>query len=91
MPDICLKCIGITSIILLYLLLFRYFLQPRSGKNKPNTCSTPPGNRLSVDNSLGSLRLQVQYTADHVFPAHVYDPLRSLLLDSVNTKVSDNH
>ncbi|KAI4464411.1 ras gtpase-activating protein [Holotrichia oblita] len=63
-----------------------YFLQPRSGKNKQNTCSTPPGTRLSIDNSLGSLRLQVQYTADHVFPAHVYDPLRSLLLDSINTK-----
>ncbi|XP_017777247.1 PREDICTED: GTPase-activating protein isoform X2 [Nicrophorus vespilloides] len=64
-----------------------YFLQPRSSKNKPHvSVSTPPGTRLSIDNSLGSLRLQVQYTADHVFPAKVYEPLRNLLLDSVNVR-----
>lgn len=68
---------------------FRYFLQPRSSRNRPSyACSTPPGTRLSVDNSLGSLRIQVQYTADHVFPARVYEPLRSLLLQSVHTTVS---
>ncbi|CAH0558267.1 unnamed protein product [Brassicogethes aeneus] len=62
-----------------------YFLQPRSGKNRPSiTNSTPPGTRLSGDNSLGSLRLQVQYTEDRVFPASVYDNLKNLLLESIH-------
>lgn len=64
-----------------------YFLQPRSSKDKPTpTCTTPTGTRLSTDNSLGSLRLQVQYNADHVFPAPVYEPIRTLLLQSVDAK-----
>ncbi|KAK9888486.1 hypothetical protein WA026_000737 [Henosepilachna vigintioctopunctata] len=63
-----------------------YFLQPRSTRNRPSfTISTPPGTRLSCDNSLGSLRLQVQYTEDKVFPAEIYDPLRRMLLQSVHT------
>ncbi|XP_030766634.1 GTPase-activating protein isoform X2 [Sitophilus oryzae] len=62
-----------------------YFLQPRSSKNRPSlTNSTPPGTRLSSDNSLGSLRLQIQYTEDRVFPAAVYDQLRNLLLQSAH-------
>lgn len=64
--------------------LRRYYLQPRSAKNRPSfTYSTPPGTRLSTDNSLGSLRLQVQYNEDRVFPAVIYEPLRNLLLKSV--------
>ncbi|KAG5900731.1 hypothetical protein JTB14_038249 [Gonioctena quinquepunctata] len=60
-----------------------YYLQPRSGKNRLFlTHSTPPGTRLSSDNSLGSLRLQIQYTEDRVFPASVYDDLKNLLLQS---------
>lgn len=50
--------------------------------------STPPGTRLSSDNSLGSLRLQVQYTEDRVFPANVYDNLKNLLLQSIHIQVS---
>ncbi|GLV39157.1 Ras GTPase activating protein 1 [Carabus blaptoides fortunei] len=62
-----------------------YFLQPRSTKNRPSkSCSTPPGTRLSSDNSLGSLRLKIQYTADHVFPSEAYEPLCALLLQSVD-------
>ncbi|KAH1024381.1 hypothetical protein HUJ05_003871 [Dendroctonus ponderosae] len=58
-------------------------IKPRSSKNRPFlTHSTPPGTRLSSDNSLGSLRLQVQYTEDRVFPAAIYDNLKSLLLQS---------
>ncbi|KAL1490589.1 hypothetical protein ABEB36_013257 [Hypothenemus hampei] len=64
-----------------------YFLQPRSSKNRPFlTHSTPPGTRLSCDNSLGSLRLQVQYTEDRVFPASVYSNLKALLLESLHTQ-----
>ncbi|EFA04666.1 GTPase-activating protein isoform X1 [Tribolium castaneum] len=64
-----------------------YFLQPRSAKNRPSfTYSTPPGTRLSKDNSLGSLRLQVQYNEDRVFPAEIYESLKHLLLKSVDTK-----
>uniref|UniRef100_A0A6P7GUC3 GTPase-activating protein-like n=1 Tax=Diabrotica virgifera virgifera TaxID=50390 RepID=A0A6P7GUC3_DIAVI len=63
----------------------RYYLQPRSTKNRPFlTNSTPPGTRLSSDNSLGSLRLQIQYTEDRVFPASVYEDLKNLLLESTN-------
>lgn len=68
---------------------YRYFLQPRSNKNRPSkSCSTPPGTRLSSDNSLGSLRLKIQYTADHVFPSEAYEPLCALLLQSVDISVS---
>ncbi|KAF7996733.1 hypothetical protein HCN44_002379 [Aphidius gifuensis] len=35
---------------------------------------------------LGSLRLKIHYTADHVFPSNVYDKLRNLLLQSVTIK-----
>uniref|UniRef100_UPI00398F1689 ras GTPase-activating protein 3 isoform X1 n=2 Tax=Pristiophorus japonicus TaxID=55135 RepID=UPI00398F1689 len=51
-----------------------YFLQPRdNGKPiKP------------VD--LGSLRLNVVYTEDHVFLSHYYDPLRDLLLKSADVE-----
>lgn len=72
----------------------RYYLQPRSGKNRPFlTHSTPPGTRLSSDNSLGSLRLQIQYTEDRVFPANVYDDLKNLLLQSIHIQVKllNNH
>ncbi|XP_050309453.1 GTPase-activating protein isoform X2 [Anthonomus grandis grandis] len=68
-----------------------YFLQPRSGRNRPFlTHSTPPGTRLSSDNTLGSLRLQVQYTEDRVFPAGVYENLKTLLLSSLNVQPITN-
>ncbi|XP_022912697.1 GTPase-activating protein [Onthophagus taurus] len=67
-----------------------YFLQPRSGKNKPNSCSTPPGTRLSGENMLGSLRLQIQYTADHVLPLEKYARLCTLLLNSIHTQPITN-
>ncbi|XP_066601129.1 ras GTPase-activating protein 3 isoform X2 [Prorops nasuta] len=60
-----------------------YFLQPRAAKHRLNkvtsnstTTGTLPG--------LGSLRLKIHYTADHVFPSGMYDRLRTLLLQSVN-------
>ncbi|CAG9768279.1 unnamed protein product [Ceutorhynchus assimilis] len=68
-----------------------YFLQPRSSKNRPFlTHSTPPGTRLSSDNSLGSLRLQVQYTEDRVFPAAIYDNLKTLLFQSLHIQPVTN-
>ncbi|XP_034175268.1 ras GTPase activating protein 1 isoform X3 [Osmia lignaria lignaria] len=60
-----------------------YFLQPRATKHRPNkisNSSTPIG----VLPDLGSLRLKIHYTADHVFPSAMYDKLRNLLLQSVN-------
>ncbi|XP_015603727.1 ras GTPase-activating protein 3 isoform X2 [Cephus cinctus] len=60
-----------------------YFLQPRAAKHRPtkiSSNSTPPG----TVPGLGSLRLKIHYTADHVFPSEMYDRLRSLLLQSVN-------
>ncbi|XP_069689652.1 ras GTPase-activating protein 3 isoform X2 [Periplaneta americana] len=65
-----------------------YFLQPRLSKNRPVTKSpgnsgTPPGTH---QDSLGSLRLKIHYTADHVFSSHVYDRLRHLILQSTQTE-----
>ncbi|CAL1677363.1 unnamed protein product [Lasius platythorax] len=62
-----------------------YFLQPRAAKHRPckiSNNSTSPGTLPG----LGSLRLKVHYTADHVFPSEMYDRLRSLLLQSVNVQ-----
>ncbi|XP_020290837.1 GTPase-activating protein isoform X2 [Pseudomyrmex gracilis] len=62
-----------------------YFLQPRAAKHRPSKISsnsTPPGTLPS----LGSLRLKIHYTADHVFPSEVYDRLRNLLLQSVDVQ-----
>lgn len=62
-----------------------YFLQPRTSQARPaRSCATPPGTRLSSDNSLGSLRLKLVYTADHVFPLATYDNLLNLLLQSLD-------
>ncbi|KOC63546.1 Ras GTPase-activating protein 3 [Habropoda laboriosa] len=60
-----------------------YFLQPRAVKHRPNkisNSSTSPGTLPG----LGSLRLKIHYTTDHVFPSAMYDRLRNLLLQSVN-------
>lgn len=62
-----------------------YFLQPRTSQSRPaRSCATPPGTRLSSDNSLGSLRLKLVYTADNVFPLATYDHLLNLLLQSLD-------
>ncbi|EAT48915.1 AAEL000093-PA [Aedes aegypti] len=64
-----------------------YYLQPRTSHSRPTrTCATPPGTRLSCDNSLGSLRLKLIYTADHVFPLATYDHLLNILIQSINQK-----
>lgn len=61
-----------------------YYLQPRTSHSRPNrSCATPPGTRLSCDNSIGSLRLNLFYTADHVFPLATYDRLMHLLIESI--------
>lgn len=54
----------------------RYFLQPRDNGSK----SLKPGD-------LGSLRLNVVYTEDHVFSSDYYCPLRDLLLKSADVEV----
>lgn len=63
-----------------------YFLQPRASSSRPaRSCATPPGTRLSSsDSSLGSLRLKLLYTADHVFPLATYDCLMNLIIQSVD-------
>ncbi|XP_053668607.1 GTPase-activating protein [Anopheles marshallii] len=64
-----------------------YFLQPRTSQSRPmRTCATPPGTRLSCDNSLGSLRLKLNYTSDHVFPLATYDQLYNVLIQSIDQK-----
>ena len=55
----------------------RYFLQPREG-----------GGRVVKVEELGSLRLNIVYTEDHVFSSHRYNPLRDLLLLSASVQVS---
>ncbi|XP_053420110.1 ras GTPase-activating protein 3 isoform X2 [Nycticebus coucang] len=52
-----------------------YFLQPRNSSSK----SPKP-------DDLGSLRLNVVYTEDHVFSSNYYSPLRELLLKSADVE-----
>ncbi|KAM9169449.1 ras GTPase-activating protein 3 isoform 2-T2 [Pangshura tecta] len=53
-----------------------YFLQPRDN-----------GNKSLKPDDLGSLRLNVVYTEDHVFSSDYYSPLRDLLLKSADVEV----
>uniref|UniRef100_A0A671PIB4 Ras GTPase-activating protein 3-like n=1 Tax=Sinocyclocheilus anshuiensis TaxID=1608454 RepID=A0A671PIB4_9TELE len=50
-----------------------YFLQPRDN-----------GYKSVKADELGSLRLNIVYTEDHVFPTEHYNPLRDLLLQSAH-------
>lgn len=70
-----------------------YFLQPRTtGHHSKSSSSsalarssaTPPGTRLSGENTLGSMRLQLVYSADYVFPLVNYDLLLNMLLKSLD-------
>uniref|UniRef100_A0A1B0BAA2 GTPase-activating protein n=1 Tax=Glossina palpalis gambiensis TaxID=67801 RepID=A0A1B0BAA2_9MUSC len=70
-----------------------YYLQPKSANTSiravnstARSCATPPGTRLSGDSTIGSLRLKLLYTADHVFPLATYDDLMNLLLESVDQR-----
>lgn len=54
----------------------RYFLQPRDN-----------GSKSLKPDDLGSLRLNVVYTEDHVFSSDYYSPLRDLLLKSADVEV----
>lgn len=66
-----------------------YYFQPRATLARPTrSCATPPGTRLSSDNSLGSLRLKLVYTADHVFPLATYDNLLNLLIQSIEQQIT---
>ncbi|XP_039600599.1 ras GTPase-activating protein 3 isoform X1 [Polypterus senegalus] len=52
-----------------------YFLQPRDN-----------GSKSIKPDDLGSLRLNIVYTEDHVFPTEYYQPLRDLLLKSADVE-----
>ncbi|KAG7304350.1 hypothetical protein JYU34_011290, partial [Plutella xylostella] len=64
-----------------------YFLTSRAG-GALSRGATPPGTRLSAAGAatLGSLRLLLQYTVDHVFPLNHYRQLEELFLKSVQQK-----
>ncbi|XP_047031180.1 GTPase-activating protein isoform X1 [Helicoverpa zea] len=64
-----------------------FFLTSRAG-GALSRGATPPGTRLSAAGSatLGSLRLLLQYTVDHVFPLQHYRALEELFLRSVHQK-----
>ena len=57
------------KIILIFYFLLRYWLGPREEKNDP-----------PVKQDIGSLRLRVTHTQDHVFPSSFYEPLREKIL-----------
>lgn len=64
-----------------------YFLMPRATDSRPvKSCATPPGTRLSYENSLGSLRIKLHYQSDHVFPLANYDHLLNLLIQSIDQR-----
>ncbi|KAG7463535.1 hypothetical protein MATL_G00177580 [Megalops atlanticus] len=50
-----------------------YLLQPRDN-----------GSKTGKPDDLGSLRLNIVYTEDHVFPSEYYSPLQELLLNSAH-------
>ncbi|KAL0895532.1 hypothetical protein ABMA27_011639 [Loxostege sticticalis] len=64
-----------------------FFLTSRAG-GALSRGATPPGTRLSAAGSaaLGSLRLLLQYTVDHVFPLDHYRQLEECFLRSVHQK-----
>lgn len=68
------ECSDLRSCMCLF--IFRYFLQPRENGGKS----------VKVE-ELGSLRLNIVYTEDHVFPSEHYTPLRDLLLQSADVGV----
>ncbi|KAJ7405604.1 RAS p21 protein activator 3 [Willisornis vidua] len=57
-----------------------YFLQPRDN-----------GNKSLKPDDLGSLRLNVVYTEDHVFSSDYYSPLRDVLLKSADVEICQVH
>ncbi|GAB6021126.1 hypothetical protein CHUAL_003760 [Chamberlinius hualienensis] len=57
-----------------------YFLQPRDKSIKMIKTAKP------AKPDLGSLRLRIDYTSDHVFSSHYYDALRNLILQSPEVK-----
>lgn len=68
----------------------RYYLQPRSNKSRSSSKSQSINSTLKSTNNLnelGSIRLKMNYEADHVFPSQFYEPLRKILLESSNMKV----
>lgn len=64
------------KLLVFFFLCNRYFLQPRDN-----------GNKSLKPDDLGSLRLNVVYTEDHVFSSDYYSPLRDLLLKSADVEV----
>ncbi|RZF38857.1 hypothetical protein LSTR_LSTR015632 [Laodelphax striatellus] len=56
-----------------------YFLQPRKRGVSKLSSPTVLG---AEENNMGSLRLRIHYTADHVFQAEMYNKLRDLVLQS---------
>ncbi|EEB14485.1 Ras GTPase-activating protein, putative [Pediculus humanus corporis] len=66
-----------------------YYLQPRSNKSRSSSKSQSVNSTLKSTNNLnelGSIRLKMNYEADHVFPSQFYEPLRKILLESSNMK-----
>ncbi|XP_059479268.1 GTPase-activating protein isoform X2 [Neocloeon triangulifer] len=55
-----------------------YLLNPRDGARSPTSSSQ------NID--LGSIRLRIHYTADHVLPSAAYSSLRELLLASTSAQ-----
>lgn len=58
-------------------------LQPRESSGLRTQSTNSPGQEL------GSLRLRIHYTADHVLPSSAYSNLRELLLSSPTIQVSN--
>ncbi|KAK6644718.1 hypothetical protein RUM43_000987 [Polyplax serrata] len=66
-----------------------YYLQPRTNKNRNSSKSHSVNSTLKSTNNLnelGSIRLKMNYEADHVFPSQFYQPLRKILLESSSMK-----
>ncbi|GMT34724.1 hypothetical protein PFISCL1PPCAC_26021, partial [Pristionchus fissidentatus] len=58
--------------------------EEKGKERREKDSATPSTSTASSSSSIGEMRLWLSYTADHVLPAHVYDPLLDAIQESVN-------
>lgn len=61
-------------------LWIRYYLQPRKKRPTQKVSASSLSSAINDENSIGSLRLKINYILDHVLPSHNYIKLRDLII-----------
>lgn len=57
-----------------------YYLQPRKKRPTQKVSASSLSSAINDENSIGSLRLKINYILDHVLPSHNYIKLRDLII-----------